>query len=360
GRRGVFSGHRLYQAAAQDRRHARRFRGARGRWHPRLAPGRAVRERGLGRRRLRAGDGHGRAIPGAIHRRRGGGGLGGAGQLRADQGARPVHPAQDQRRRRVGGARPRHAWGARLRSWLGWGMAEIKIVIDGATGRLGTTQHLKALLAIRGEGGLLLKSGERLMPAPVLLGRNPEKLAALAERGGGLAWSTDREACLADKSIAIYFDANATGGRVSRLSAAIAAGKHVYTEKPLAETLDEAMGLARAANAAGLKNGVVQDKLFLPGLKKLRKLYDSKYFGRILSVRLEFGWWVFDGTLIPSQRPSWNYRRAGGGGLILDMFAHWRYIFDRLLGPIEAVSCRRMTAQPDRIDEAGKPYKVDV
>ncbi|HEX5318610.1 MAG TPA: Gfo/Idh/MocA family oxidoreductase [Stellaceae bacterium] len=239
-------------------------------------------------------------------------------------------------------------------------MAEIKIVVDGATGRLGTTQHLKALLAIRGEGGLLLKSGERLMPAPVLLGRNPEKLAALAERSGGLTWSIDREACLADKSIAIYFDANATGGRVSRLSAAIAAGKHVYTEKPLAETLDEAMGLARAANAAGLKNGVVQDKLFLPGLKKLRKLYDSKYFGRILSVRLEFGWWVFDGTLIPSQRPSWNYRRAGGGGLILDMFAHWRYIFDRLLGPIEAVSCRRMTAQPDRIDEAGKSYKVDV
>jgi predicted dehydrogenase len=236
----------------------------------------------------------------------------------------------------------------------------MKIVIDGATGRLGTTQHLKALLAIRAEGGLLLKNGERLMPEPVLLGRNPEKLAALAVRSGGVAWTTDRDACLDDKGIAIYFDANATGGRVSRLLAAIAAGKHVYTEKPLAESLDEAMGLARAAQRAGVKSGVVQDKLFLPGLKKLRKLYDAKYFGRILSVRLDFGWWVFDGVRTPSQRPSWNYRRAAGGGLILDMFAHWRYVFDRLLGPIEAVSCRHMTAQPDRIDEAGAAYKVDV
>jgi predicted dehydrogenase len=236
----------------------------------------------------------------------------------------------------------------------------MKIVIDGATGRLGTTQHLKALLAIRAEGGLLLKSGERLMPEPVLLGRNPEKLAALASRSGGAAWSTDRDSCLADKGIDIYFDANATGGRVARLEAAIAAGKHVYTEKPLAETLDEAMGLARAAQRAGVRSGVVQDKLFLPGLKKMRKLYDDKYFGRILSVRLDFGWWVFDGVRTPSQRPSWNYRRAAGGGLILDMFAHWRYIFDRLLGPIEAVSCRHMTAQPERIDEAGAAYTVDV
>ncbi|HEY1798035.1 MAG TPA: Gfo/Idh/MocA family oxidoreductase [Stellaceae bacterium] len=239
-------------------------------------------------------------------------------------------------------------------------MADMKIVIDGATGRLGTTQHLKALLAIRAEGGLPLKDGSRLMPEPVLLGRNPEKLAALAARSGGAAWSADRDACLADKSIAIYFDANATGGRVARLTAAIGAGKHVYTEKPLAETLDEAMGLARAAHRAGVKNGVVQDKLFLPGLKKLRKLYDAKYFGRILSVRLDFGWWVFDGVRTPSQRPSWNYRRAAGGGLILDMFAHWRYVFDRLLGPIEAVSCRHMTAQPDRIDETGAAYQVDV
>ena len=236
----------------------------------------------------------------------------------------------------------------------------IGVVIDGATGRLGTTQHLRALLAIRGEGGLLLKSGDRLMPEPMLLGRNAEKLAALGAVSGGTKWSTDRDACLADKGVDIYFDATATGGRPERLTAALDAGKHVYTEKPVAESLEQAMALARRAKEAGLKNGVVQDKLFLPGLKKLRKLYDSGYFGRVLSVRLDFGWWVFDGDLIAAQRPSWNYRKATGGGLILDMFAHWRYVFDRLLGPIASVCCREVTAQPRRIDEAGKPYDVDV
>ena len=236
----------------------------------------------------------------------------------------------------------------------------IGVVIEGATGRLGTTQHLKALLAIRGEGGLLLGDGDRLVPEPVLLGRNPEKLAALAAASGGLRWSTDRDACLADRTSLIYFDATATGGRPERLAAAIATGKHVYTEKPVAETLEQALSLARQAQRAGVKNGVVQDKLFLPGFKKLRRLYDADYFGRALSIRLDFGWWVFNGELYPSQRPSWNYQRAAGGGLILDMFAHWRYIFDRLLGPIEAVSCRAITGQPHRIDEAGKPYDVDV
>src|SRR5438270_2305044 len=237
---------------------------------------------------------------------------------------------------------------------------KIGIVIDGATGRLGSTQHLKALLAIRGEGGLPLANGDRLMPEPLLLGRNPEKLAALAEKSGGLRWSTDRDACLADPAIDIYFDATATGGRPERARAAFAAKKHVYLEKPIAENLEDALSLARAAERAGKKGGVVQDKLFLPGLKKLRKLYDANFFGRVLSVRLEFGWWVFDGELTPAQRPSWNYKKATGGGLILDMFAHWRYIFDRLLGPITAVSCRHMTAQPRRIDESGKPYEVDV
>src|SRR5438270_7548432 len=237
---------------------------------------------------------------------------------------------------------------------------KIGIVIDGATGRLGSTQHLKALLAIRGEGGLPLANGDRLMPEPLLLGRNPEKLAALAEKSGGLRWSTDRDACLADPAIDIYFDATATGGRPERARAAFAAKKHVYLEKPIAENLEDSLSLARAAERADRKGGVVQDKLFLPGLKKLRKLYQAEFFGRVLSVRLEFGWWVFDGELTPAQRPSWNYKKATGGGLILDMFAHWRYIFDRLLGPITAVSCRHMTAQPRRIDESGKPYDVDV
>jgi predicted dehydrogenase len=236
----------------------------------------------------------------------------------------------------------------------------IGIIIDGATGRLGTTQHLRSLLAIRSEGGLALADGDRLVPEPVLLGRNPAKLAALAAAHGDLKWSTDRDTALADPDIAIYFDATATGGRPARAGAALAAGKHVYLEKPIAETLEDALVLARRASRAGLKSGVVQDKLFLPGLTKLHKLYEAEFFGRILSIRLDFGWWVFDGGLYPAQRPSWNYRKAAGGGLVLDMFAHWRYIFDRLLGEIKAVSCRHTTALPERRDESGKRYDVDV
>ena len=241
-----------------------------------------------------------------------------------------------------------------------WAIARSASLIEGATGRLGTTQHLRSLMAIRSEGGLPAANGDRLVPEPVLLGRNPAKLAALAEANGGLRWSTDRDACLADPDIAIYFDASATGGRRARIGAALGAGKHVYVEKPLAESLADALDLARRAERAGLKNGVVQDKLFLPGLTKLRKLYEADFFGRVLSVRLDFGWWVFDGTPYPAQRPSWNYRKATGGGLILDMFAHWRYIFDRLLGEIKAVSCRHITALPERRDESGNPYRVDV
>jgi predicted dehydrogenase len=239
-------------------------------------------------------------------------------------------------------------------------MHTIGIVIDGATGRLGTTQHLRALLAMRNEGGLGLANGDRLLPEPLLLGRDSEKLAALSARSGGLRWSTDRDSCLADPAIQIYFDASATGERPERAHAALAAGKHIYLEKPIATSLDEALSLARATERAGKKGGVVQDKLFLPGLKKLRKLYETQFFGRILSIRLDFGWWVFDGELFSAQRPSWNYRKATGGGLILDMFAHWRYIFDRLLGPITSVSCRHLTAQPQRRDEAGRRYAVDV
>jgi predicted dehydrogenase len=236
----------------------------------------------------------------------------------------------------------------------------IGVVIDGATGRLGTTQHLKALLAFRAEGGLALSDGSRLLPEPLLLGRDPARLEALAASRGGLKWSTDRDTCLADPAIAIYFDASATGGRPARAQAAIAAGKHVYLEKPVAGTVDEAMAVARAAARAGVKGGVVQDKLALPGLVKMEKLYDTGFFGHIVSIRLEFGWWVFDGAPYPAQRPSWNYKKAEGGGLVLDMFPHWRYIFDRLLGPIRAVSCRLATAVPSRRDEAGRNYAVDV
>jgi predicted dehydrogenase len=236
----------------------------------------------------------------------------------------------------------------------------IGIVIEGATGRLGTTQHLRSLMAIRGEGGLPLDNGDRLVPEPMLLGRNPQKLGALATAQGGLRWSTNRDACLADPAVAIYFDATATGGRPRRAADAIAAGKHLYLEKPIAGTVEDALDLARSAERAGLKNGVVQDKLFLPGLRKMGKLFAAGFFGRVLSVRLDFGWWVFDGELYPAQRPSWNYRKETGGGLVLDMFAHWRYVFDRLLGEIEAVSCRCTTAIPSRRDENGRAYAVDV
>jgi predicted dehydrogenase len=235
----------------------------------------------------------------------------------------------------------------------------INVIVEGATGRLGGNQHLRSLLDIRREGGLPLRSGARLVPQPLLLGRNPDKLAALAD-AHGLMWSTDRNACLADPNNSIYFDVSATAGRTARAHAAIAAGKHVYLEKPIAQSLDDACALVRAAEAAGVRHGVVQDKLFLPGLQKLRGVRDSGLLGKILSAKLDFGWWIFDGEFAPAQRSSWNYRKADGGGLVLDMFPHWRYIVDHLIGPIESVSCRVSTAVPQRRDEQGVPYDVDV
>lgn len=237
----------------------------------------------------------------------------------------------------------------------------IRIVMDGVTGRLGQNQHLaRSIMAIRRDGGLPLAGDDRLMPEPILLGRNAEKLAALAAAYDGLAWTTDATSVLADPSVEVYFDVAATAGRVERAQRAIAAGKHIYLEKPIASDVEAALSLARAAAEAGVKNGVVQDKLFLPGLAKLALLRDSGFFGTVLSAKLDFGWWVFDGTLRAPQRASWNYRKADGGGLILDMFPHWRYIVDHLVGPIRAVSCRRATRVPRRLDEAGRPYDVDV
>ncbi|MGX9963508.1 Gfo/Idh/MocA family protein [Roseomonas sp. F4] len=237
----------------------------------------------------------------------------------------------------------------------------LRIVMDGVTGRLGTNQHLiRSLMAIRKEGGLPLSDGTRLLPEPILLGRNPAKLEALAKAQGGLEWSTDRAACLADARNAIYFDVSATGGRHERALAAIAAGKHVYLEKPIAATVAEALEIALAAQVAGVKHGVVQDKIYLPGFLKLRSVIDTGLLGRVHAAKLDFGWWIFDGTLHPSQRSSWNYKRAEGGGLVLDMFPHWRYIVETLLGPIRAVSCRIATRVPERRDERGQPYAVDV
>ncbi len=234
------------------------------------------------------------------------------------------------------------------------------IILNGATGRMGTTQHLRALAAMRREGGLLLANGDRAIPDPILVGRNADKLKAVADANGIARWTTDLDQALAGRDDTLFFDAASTDGRAALARRAIAAGKHVYVEKPIARTLDDALGLARAAQAAGVKHGVVQDKLFLPGLRKLRLLIDSGFFGRILALRLEFGWWVFEGDLQPGQRSSWNYRRRDGGGLVLDMFVHWRYAIDRLFGTVESVTCHCATHIPRRWDEAGQPYDVDV
>jgi predicted dehydrogenase len=239
-------------------------------------------------------------------------------------------------------------------------MAEkrIGIIMNGVTGRMGLNQHLvRSIVALRKEGGLLLKDGSRLMPDPILLGRNAAKLEEIAKANGGLRWSTDLDKALANPEDTIYFDAQLTALRAPAVEKAIAAGKHIYCEKPLATESAEALALARKAKAAGVKVGVVQDKLFLPGLRKLRRLVDSGFFGRMLSVRGEFGYWVFEGDWgIPAQRPSWNYRKEDGGGLIIDMFCHWRYVIDHTLGKVKSVMCTAATQIPERIGEDGKPY----
>jgi predicted dehydrogenase len=231
------------------------------------------------------------------------------------------------------------------------------IIMNGVTGRMGSNQHLaRSIVAIRDQGGLTLDDGTVVWPDPILVGRNETRLRALAERHGLERWSTDLDACLTDPEDTVYFDAQTTNRRADALKAAIAAGKHIYCEKPVAEDTATALDLARAARDAGVRDGVVQDKLFLPGLLKLKRLVDASFFGRILSVRGEFGYWVFEGDWQPAQRPSWNYRREDGGGIVADMFGHWRYVLDNVLGPVRAVSCLGATHVPERVDEAGRRY----
>jgi predicted dehydrogenase len=233
------------------------------------------------------------------------------------------------------------------------------IVMHGVTGRMGLNQHLiRSVKAIREQGGVRLADGTRVMPDPILVGRGAERMAALAAQHGGLRWSTDLDAALADPKDEVFFDAATTQMRPSLVHKAIAAGKHVYCEKPSATNLEEALAIWRAAEKKGVKHGVVQDKLWLPGLLKLKMLIDSGFFGRILSVRGEFGYWVFEGDLQPAQRPSWNYRKEDGGGIILDMLCHWRYVIDNLFGEVKAVSCLGATHIPKRIDEQGRAYEA--
>ena len=232
------------------------------------------------------------------------------------------------------------------------------IIMNGVTGRMGTRQHLvRSVLAIRDQGGVKTKSGEVIMPDPILVGRNEDKLKSLAETYGLKRYSTDLDKCLADPYNEIYFDAQTTNQRSAGISKAIKAKKSLYCEKPITSNFDEAMALTKAAVAAGLKNGVVQDKLWLPGLLKLKYLIDSGFFGKILSVRGEFGYWVFDGKTQPCQRPSWNYRKEEGGGIITDMLCHWRYVIDNLFGRVSSLSCLGATHIENRLDEEGKEYR---
>lgn len=242
-------------------------------------------------------------------------------------------------------------------------MAERRIgmIMNGVTGRMGMNQHLiRSIAAIRKDGGVMLKNGDRVMPDPILVGRNREKLEALAKAHGIARVSTDIDACLADPNDTLFFDAATTQLRAGLLTKAIEAGKDIYCEKPTADNLAEAMAVARLAKEKGIKAGVVQDKLFLPGLRKLKMVIDSGFLGRICSVKGEFGYWVFEGDLQPTQRPSWNYKKAEGGGIILDMLCHWRYVLDNLFGEVESVSCLGATHIPTRIDESGKPYTADT
>jgi predicted dehydrogenase len=234
----------------------------------------------------------------------------------------------------------------------------IGIIMNGVTGRMGTNQHLmRSVMEIIRQGGVRLSDGRLIMPVPVLVGRNKEKLNKLADISGIKNFTTDLNEVLPDEKYQIYFDAQTTGLRFEAVNKAALAGKHIYCEKPVATDTRKALEMYHVCEKAGVKNGVVQDKLWLPGLKKLKRLIDQGFFGRILSVRGEFGYWVFEGQSIPSQRPSWNYKKDQDGGIILDMLCHWRYVLDNLFGAVKAVSCLGATHIKERFDEYGNPYK---
>ena len=234
----------------------------------------------------------------------------------------------------------------------------IGIIMNGVTGRMGTNQHLlRSIKAIIEQGGVKISAEETIMPDPILVGRNESKLQALCKQSGIQKYTTDLDSVLADPQYQVYFDAQVTGRRADAVKKAILAGKHIYCEKPTGTSTQEALELYELATSAGLKNGVVQDKLWLPGLLKLKRLMENGFFGKILSVRGEFGYWVFEGHTISAQRPSWNYRKEDDGGIIVDMLCHWRYLLDNVFGKVKAVSCLGATHIAERIDEQGKPYK---
>jgi predicted dehydrogenase len=240
------------------------------------------------------------------------------------------------------------------------GEEAIRVAMNGVTGRMGYNQHLvRSVLAINADGGVELAGGRRIRLDPILVGRSERKLKDIADRHGISDWTTSLDDALGEVGGGgIYFDAQVTSARYPAVMAAIGKNAHIYVEKPSAATSDEASDLARAADRAGVKHGVVQDKLFLPGIRTLRSLIDSGFFGQILSVRGEFGYWVFEGDWRSPQRPSWNYRARDGGGIVLDMLPHWTYVLEGLFGGIEAVTAKAVTHIPRRWDEGGEPYQA--
>ena len=231
---------------------------------------------------------------------------------------------------------------------------------------MGTNQHLvRSICAIIAQGGVKAADGTMLMPRPTLTGRNAEKLAALAAEHGiacqdePFEWTTDVAGAIGRDDVSVVFDASSTQLRGRFVEMAAEAGKAVYCEKPTALTVNEALRLWRVCEDAGVRHGVVQDKLFLPGIQKLARLREEGFFGRILSVRGEFGYWVFTGHEAdqPPQRPSWNYRAEDGGGIMTDMFCHWRYVLDHVFGPVAGVYATAATEIPERIDEQGHAYR---
>jgi predicted dehydrogenase len=241
-------------------------------------------------------------------------------------------------------------------------MAErrLGIIVSGGTGRMGRGHHLPALTAIRAEGGLPLAGGDRLVPELFLVGRDNERLGELGRTFGIERYTTDLDQALSEPAYDVFFDSSVSRVRPALLLKAIRAGKHIYSEKPVATSAEQGVQILKEAESRGLKHGVVEDKLHMPGIKALRQLRDSGFFGRIIRFHLDFGFWVFDGEQIPCQRPSWNYRSDQDGGIMLDMFSHWRYLIEDLLGRITSLTSSAWTAIPERVDEHGARYRVDV
>ena len=237
----------------------------------------------------------------------------------------------------------------------------VGIIMNGVTGRMGTNQHLiRSIDAIIKQGGVAISASEVIMPDVILMGRDENKLKKLVETSHVNKWTTDLDSVLKDPKYTIYFDAQTTGRRSDAIKKAVAAGKHIYCEKPVATSTAIALELYQICEAAGVKHGVVQDKLWLPGILKIKRLIENDFFGNILSVRGDFGYWVFEGHSVPAQRPSWNYRKEDDGGIIVDMLCHWRYVLDNIFGNVKGVFCLGATHIPERIDEEGKPYSCSA